>query len=322
MITHTIVSWDSSFRNFFHLIDAMLTQDYDRNAFELIYVEQRSRGQANAYNHALGLKSLEDRYYEVKEMLNMTLVYLDDPPDVPYHLGRSVNRGLAEAKGKYISVLDGDLLLPENFLSDLERYHESGGTVVNLDRRMASRPAGASLDNWTEGAVDFQACLDECPDRDRPVPEKVSNKGPLISASRQDWNAVDGYDEHPVWSTGLSRLGQDVNARLEIHGNVESTALPNCFAVHPYHPAGFSRQTLDAVRLLAIQSRLIRWSQANRKPSWRSRTPQTDRVFEAHRTLVERVHNGEVPKVHPGSSEFLGKIYQRWNSFLHRFPTS
>jgi hypothetical protein len=311
-VKHTIISWDCSFRNFFHLLDALVLQDYDRNEFEVFYVEQRSRVVADEFNHKLGLPSLADRAREVSDSIQVCAEYLGDPAETPYHLGRSVNRGLELARGEIISVMDGDMLLPPDFLTKLENCHASGAGVVNLARRMASRPVGATFENWTEGRIDFNECLKVCPDATAPVPRVVSNKGPMISASAVAWRSIGGYDPHPIWSTGLTRLGQDANSRLELHLTTASTALPDAFAVHPYHPAGFSRLTLDASRVLDIHADLIHWARQNREVTWQARGEITQQHWDRNRKLFKRLHEpcGETLVPHPGSSVVLGKLYR------------
>ena len=60
----------------------------------------------------------------------------------------------------------------------------------------------------------------------RDVPDVISNKGPLISAPLKWWQAVGSYDQHCLWSTGVSKLGSDVNSRLEIHCGKASRGVP------------------------------------------------------------------------------------------------
>ena len=284
---HTIISWDCSFRNFFHLIDGLLNQEYGRDEFELIYIEQRTMEVADAYNHKLGLKSLWDRYEEVKDKMNIRVVYLGDDPSTPYHLGKCNNEGIELAKGEIISVMDGDMLLPPDFLKKLEDYHSKQPRVVNLFRHLASRPIGVKKEDWAEQVIDFELCLKACPTRNDPIPQRVENKGPLISAQKKYWEAVGGYDLHRIWSTGVSRLGQDVTARLEILTSVESTTLPNAFAVHPYHPEGFNRNAIGSQKLLELQQDLINWSRSNGEPSWEKRMPYTERLYNDNRKFIE-----------------------------------
>lgn len=285
---HTIISWDCSFRNFFHLIDAMLIQEYSKDKFELIYVEQRNKETANLYNHKIGLKSLEDRYNETMDLMNIKVIYLNDDTDTPYHLGKCINKGIEEAKGNIISVMDGDLLLPTYFLEELDNAHKTRG-VYNLYRKMATKPVGVDVTNWTEGIIDFEKCLEVCSNKNKQIPIRVSNKGPMISARKEHWLSVGGYDNHIIWSTGLSRLGQDVTTRLEIMLGKESVALQNVFAVHPYHPTGFRRATYKSTKLLSLQQKLIDWAKENKVYKWQKRKKYTKKIYLQNKLFIDKM---------------------------------
>jgi hypothetical protein len=308
MMRHTIVSWDCSFRNFFHLIDGLLVQDYPRDQFELIYVEQRDREFADSCNHRLGFRSLWDRHEEVKNNINFTVIYLNDPSDTPYHLGRCNNAALERAQGDIISVMDGDLLLPRDFLSKLTGYHDSRLAVVNLVRRMCEYPVGVwSFQHWASAKIDFGQCLRACAKRTAPIPKRCGNKGPLISAPRDYWSAVGGYDPHIIWSTSASTAGADVNRRLEMVMQVDSVALPDAFAVHPWHPVGYARQTRhDEEHLvrtyLELQRGLTDWSVQHREPDHAQRLAETQRVYAPNCELVETVHHEEYLNFQSGST--------------------
>jgi len=285
---HSVISWDCTFRNFFHLIAGLLNQEYDRTQFELIFIEQRTKEIADTYNHNLGLKSLSDCYEEVKDKINIQVVYLGDDFSVPYHLGRCNNKGIELAKGQIISVMDGDLLLPTDFLRKLENYHNRGIAVVNLFRHNASYPIGVRKEDWTKGLIDFEGCLQACSTRKNPIPRKVNNMGPLISAKKEYWELIGGYDLHPIWSTGISRLGLDTNTRLELLLEIESTALPDCFAVHPYHPIGLNRNTFLSQKLLYLQQKLIDWAISNKQFSWQKRTPYTEELYFKNQKFIDK----------------------------------
>jgi len=322
-MVHSIITWDCSFRNFFHLIDGLLAQEYDRDQFELIFVEQRTKEIANAYNHSIGLKSLWDRYEEVKNRMNIRVVYLGDDLSIPYHLGRCNNKGIELAKGKIISVMDGDLLLPHDFLKKLEEYHDKQTAVVNLFRHMAIHPIGVEEENWTDAKIDFDHCLEACPTRGCSIPRRVNNMGPLISAEREYWHIIGGYDLHPIWSTGISRLGLDVNTRLEILLGIESTALPDCFAVHPYHPVGLNRNAFSSQKLLYLQQRLIDWAITNKVYSWQKRTTYTEKLYYNNQNFVDKwIYSSSLAL--PGTSQIIkmkpvfSKVFSAYEGFVSK----
>ena len=294
---HTIISWDCCFRNFFHLIGALAEQQYSKDQYELIYVEQRSRQASDAYNHKLGLQSLQDTVDAYRDRFNVRGLFLSQDQTHPYHLGVSLNRAIREVDGRYISVMDGDVLVRPDFLLCLEEAHQTLGTVINMDRRSAARPVGADFKNWHHGVIDFDLCLAECLDRDRPVPERVSNFGPLISASREWWEAIGGYDTHRIWSTGISRLGWDANTRLEIYSGRRSLPLPEHICVHPYHPAGFNRKADLETMVLSVQLQLIKWTRQNAEPSYEMRKMVADRLYHKYQWAIEANISGKLDGV-------------------------
>lgn len=307
---HSFISWDCSFRNFFHLADALWSQDYDLSQVELIFVEQRSREQADAYNHAAGLPSLSDRQRDFPDSFFRPL-YMDDPPTAKYHLGRTLNYGMKKARGAIVTVMDGDLLLPSDFIRELDRCHALGEAVVNVERKMCPGPVGASLDDWTKGQFDYESCLGMC-GKASHIPNYVINKGPMISASARSFNKIAGYDEHSIFSTGLSRAGQDTNTRLELATGCKSCVIPRV-AVHPYHPQGFSRQTLDAVRILNLQARIIKHTRRYNCYDWRDRAGWLEAMVSSRSSLVTRVHEKDYTRtswrwLH--QSMVIGKFYK------------
>ena len=292
---HTIISWDCCFRNFYHLIDSLADQDYPKEDYELIFVEQRSKAASDAYNHQLGLKSLQDTVDSYKDRFNVRALFLSQDDNHLYHLGICNNAGIRAAKGKYISVMDGDVLIRSDFLKNLEKAHKTLNTVINLDRFYADRPVGVDPKNWINGIIDFELCLAECDHPHRPLFKQVDNKGPLISAPGEWWEAIGGYDDHHIWSTGISTIGQDVTKRLEIHVGRESLALPEQFCVHPYHPAGYNRTgKLESFLIYMQREKLISWAQHHQEARHDKRSEVADKVYHKYKWAIEANISGQL----------------------------
>ena len=296
---HSIVSWDCTYRNFFHLIDGLLAQDYSRDEFELIYVEQRSREFADAYNHAVGLKSLYDRYEEVKDQMNITVLYLDeDASTEPYHLGKSNNAGIAAAKGDIISVMDGDQLLPSDFLTRLQHHHaQNPSQVFNIYRKMGAYPVGVdSYANWTQARPTYETALATCPERYITLPTEPKNFGPMISAPAELWRQAGGYDTHSMWSTALSKLGGDANERLSIAAGKPSQLIQDMFVVHPWHPIGVGamRKSGVAEKYFGLQDQLTKWSQQHNSPAVEARQELTQQLFDDNQEFVRELIHSDI----------------------------
>jgi hypothetical protein len=133
------------------------------------------------------------------------------------------------------------------------------------------------------------------------LPGSVQNYGPMISARREHWQSIHGYDEHPIWSTGLSRIGEDVTRRLEIRLDTRSYLLPSTVCVHPWHPVGFRRDTFAARRMLSLQEELIEWAGRNQASDWRDRLPTAEALYGRNRRFVDSVLASDVaqPSIRP-----------------------
>ncbi len=289
MVKHSIILWDCCYRNFFHLTGSLAVQDFPRDAYEIIWVEQRSRAESDHFNHRLGLKSLGDTVAQHAGNCQARVLYLNQPASQPYHLGMAVNAGIRAASGDLLTSMDGDMLVRADFLACLTRAHDELGCVLNLERRRAAHAVGVAPERWTEGVIDFDRCLAASPQAGNPIPGTVKNKGPCISAPCAWWEAVDGYDEHDLWSTGISRAGQDVNARLDLFAGRPARALPGQVAVHPWHPHGLDRNGDAENIVFAAQKRLIDWSREHREPTLPPRRPLLDEVYAGCRAALTEV---------------------------------
>ncbi|MFC1488316.1 glycosyltransferase [Thermodesulfobacteriota bacterium] len=272
----------------------MAEQDFPKDKYELIFIEQRSRESSDQYNHSLGFKSLRETADNYSNRMNIRVIFLNMNNNSPYHVGVCNNRGILEARGKYVSVMDGDLLVKPDFLSTLEEAHRDIGTIINLDRRYAIKPVDVDFDNWTKGTIDFEECLKVCRNYDQPIRKTVENKGPLISAPKQWWEAIGGYDEHRIWSTGVTRLGLDVTVRMEIYANCQSLALPGQLCVHPYHPAGFDRSDKIESIVLSAQKQLIDFATSNGEPLYTKRKKIADKLYRKYKWAFNANITGEL----------------------------
>ena len=290
---HTIISWDCCFRNFHHLIDGLLCQEFPTDQFELIFVEQRSKEMSDNYNHQYGLPSLGDRWAQAREKINFSVLYLDDPLSKPYHLGKCNNAGLEHAQGDIVSIMDGDQLLPPDFLIKLtSAISKNPSAVLGIERKMAAFPVGVnSYGDWMHASNDFDKCLTACKGRYDPPPRKINNYGPMIAASKSLWSKIGGYDPSPVWATFLSTSGADVGARLTIAGGLPGEYLPACFAVHPWHPVAPDSLRFDprGQKFFGLQRKLTEYSVQHSLSHHKDREELHRRIFTENEEFINSI---------------------------------
>jgi glycosyltransferase involved in cell wall biosynthesis len=321
---HSIVLWDCCFRNFYHTLGSLAQQNYPKEHFEVIVVEQRSREESDAYNHTWGCPTLYEIVERFRLQMNVQLIFMNEPKVQMYHWGRALNRGIAKTTGEIISTMDADMVFQDNFLSDLDEFHSRNSGVANMLRLMADRPAGVTLDNWKEGKLDFDSVLSECPDAGADIPTTLTNKAPLISARRSLWEQTEGFEEHAIWATGLSRNGQDLVCRMELITKRPSLALQTQFAVHPWHPAGFSRKTPQSTIILESHRALSLWSIQHNEPKRSPRKRENDRVFERYNTYYQNHWKQRSPSGLAAASSWIlalkMKCMNRFKETFHGRP--
>lgn len=323
MIKHSIISWDCCFRERFHLLTTLAGQDFCGSEFEVIFVEQRSKSVANKIAYERGVPSLEECIASVSEKICARAIYLNTSADDPYHLGICNNAGIQQARGDIISVMDGDTLVRPGFLNQLSQFHEDRLVVGNLHRLMCQYPVGVSrFREWKSASMGFEQCLRACTGAYlKRWPEKCDNKGPMISAKRELWEATAGYDDHPVWSTSASTAGMDMNMRLEIAGKTESQAIPDAFCVHPWHPVGYAQHARESSRRVTeayfgLQKAIRQWTLARQLADWRERTDFVNDLCRDYQDVIDQVHQEDAEQRRVGVSDRSSLDRATWPSQL------
>jgi hypothetical protein len=250
---HSIITWDSCFRNFFHLLPSLADCAGSDDGLEVVVVEQRSAAASRALAAREQVQSLESLAASLRGKLDIKLIFLDEADNLPYHPGRLLNAGLLRAEGEILSTMDVDILVPPNFLKILLHMHAQERVVLNLHRWVMPHPCGVSTKNWKNQFIDYGLMQASIPVDQRAIPGKIGNKAPLISARREDWAKIGYYDGEPGWSTACTLFGQDVCRRFALLlGPDKELAMPIA-CLHPWHPVEVNRLSEEANLLYSFQ---------------------------------------------------------------------
>jgi len=163
--------------------------------------------------------------------------------DKGFRLARSRNRAIARARGDYIVLIDGDILLEKNFIFDHQRAARPGffvqGTRVLLSRKLSARVLAdgyLSANFCSQGVENRKNCIRS--DFLSRLFSLTSRRLPGVKTCnfafwRQDAIRVNGFNEEFV---GWGREDSEFTARLMNSGIRRRNLKFNALAFHLYHP--------------------------------------------------------------------------------------
>ena len=177
--------------------------------------------------------------------------------DKGFRLSASRNKAIARARGDYIVLIDGDIILEKHFIYDHARFSRLGyflqGTRVLLNEELSKEVLGEKrLTGFccTRGVENRKNCL-----RSSILASLFSLKNRKISGVRtcnfafwrKDAIAVNGFNEEFV---GWGREDSEFTARLINYGLVRRNIKFNALAYHLYHPMNDRSHLEENDRLL------------------------------------------------------------------------
>ncbi|MFW6032291.1 MAG: glycosyltransferase [Phycisphaeraceae bacterium] len=205
----SVVMVDGSFRERFHAIDAFANQNMARDDYELIWVEYYDRVSP----------ALEANLAKYPHCRAVCL-----GREGVYHSSYCFNRGIVEARGEVIVIPDADVIVESDFLDKVWADHAECDRLVEYFHR------------WNEPEHAHREEVDM--DHLRRVCELTNpaNHGACISVRTKWLLEINGYDQHPVFSTGFHANDRDVYTRLNNLG-LSVRWNPDVKLYHPWHPA-------------------------------------------------------------------------------------
>lgn len=185
----SVIMVDGSFRERFNSIDSFSNQTLDPSLYEIIWVEYFS-------DIAEELRDKEGAYKNFRTILL--------GKEAPYHSSFCFNRGILEARGELLVIVDADVVVEEDFLEILYLEHSKNKELVSYIYRV-NEPKEAHCE-----ACPGLSHLKEVGRIDNPL-----NFGGCLCVFKTHLLSIGGYDEHMVFHSGFHMNGKDVYTRLK-----------------------------------------------------------------------------------------------------------
>lgn len=203
-------------------------QDFPDDEFEVIWVEFYS--------------SVPESVTNVDKV---KVIKLGNPPETTYHSSYCFNAGIKAAQGELIVIPDADQIVERNFISKLWDKHQEYDKQVIYAYRYDERKEG-ELESH-----DIEVLREKCKLKN-PI-----NYGGCLSVRKKWLEAINGYEQHEIFSTGFHANGLDVYTRFKNFG-LAIRWDPDLRMYHPWHPF-----TLAAADSYKVQMKVIDWRARN-----------------------------------------------------------
>ena len=229
----SVVTWDSSFRESLHWFDAMRQQSASI-AVDFNWVDYYTLS-----DDVRRLAALDKRF---------KLHTLDRPGEDQWHLGHSVNAGVANSQHQWLLLTDGDIFVSADFLDQISKLDTHPNEVTYF--RRYDQPADeqhAQCTTTKPSKPDLNTLRQIC------VLGNPTNFGACALLHRDMFDAVGGYEEHLAFA-GPGIASMELNTRLRNAGAaIRWSTIPT---YHPWHAnTGLPNDEAEIERLFDLNRR-------------------------------------------------------------------
>ncbi len=204
----SVIMIDGSFREKFHSLDFFNNQTLPRDAYEIIWVEFYNR-----INPVLKQKT--------HSFTNNRIITLKKQGE--YHSSYCFNAGINESSGEIVVIVDADVVVDNSFLEKIIEEHAICENLVLYCYRY-DEPQEAHVQE-----MDLDYLKNVC------ILTNPVNYGGCVSVRKKNILAVNGYEQHPIFSSGFHANGADLYTRFKNAG-MHIKWHPTANLYHPWHP--------------------------------------------------------------------------------------
>jgi cellulose synthase/poly-beta-1,6-N-acetylglucosamine synthase-like glycosyltransferase len=227
----SIITWDASFREFFHTIDSFGKQSYENDLFEFFLCDYYDNNKPQLKN-------------KIKKYKNFNQINLNNEKKTKWHLGKTINSGIKKSIGEILIIPDGDIIVPEDFLTKVEKiFNNSSPNLVCYFRRWDE-----PKEKHCEKSYDIKYLEESCELRN------MTNYGGCFAIRRDVFEEIGFYEEHEVF------LGPGANG-MELYKRFRNKGLQIMWSdikvYHPFH--SFTGSSDKVSQDLIIASKVHNW---------------------------------------------------------------
>ncbi|MGB1249843.1 MAG: glycosyltransferase [Candidatus Promineifilaceae bacterium] len=206
----SIITWDGGFRESFHLVDFVLSQEVDSAEFEFIWSDYYGK-----FSPELKAK--------LASATNCHTNSVDGHGQ--WHVGQILNSGAQAAKSDLLLFLDGDVAFSPTFITELiETYKQMPTDLAVYFLRYDELKASHTDKSKQDIAYLQQVCQLFNPE----------NCGAGLLITRALFEQVCGYETHSIFE-GPGWIHKDMYTRL-INSGAAVKWEPTQYLYHPWHP--------------------------------------------------------------------------------------
>ncbi len=235
MITATISTYNRE-KYLPQVLDSLKRQTLSKELFEIVLVDNNSPGNTKeiAEQFQKDNPDIEFRYY------------LETNQGLSY--GR--NRGIKEAKGKYITFIDDDAFLADDYLEVIFNYFESHQDVVAIGSKILLHYEDI-IPDWENKYLNSLLGYFNIGDEEKPFPKNDYPRGSNMSFKTSIFEKIGGFN------VNLGRVGgnlagseeKDIFQRIYQHPKLKVMYIPNAIV---YHCVPIERTTTEFIKRQAL----------------------------------------------------------------------
>lgn len=245
----SVILVDGSFREQFYTIDSLGSQTLARKNYEIIWVEYYNRIEPQ-------LRA------KIEQVPNARLLTLNR--EGIYHSSYCFNAGIQASRADVIFIPDADVIVENTFLERAYLDHQENHKLVMYFFRKEEPLADHSGDLSMEHLK--KVCRLSNP----------QNYGGCLSVRKKWLFQINGYEQHPLFSSGFHANGLDIYTRLKNLG-LHVRWHPDLMLYHPWHPfnkAGWPMHQIQKVVIGYKAVNLITSAFVGMDPSLTSEFPE------------------------------------------------